>query len=302
MIHAPRRMTWLEALILGLIEGLTEYLPVSSTGHLILAQRFMGIGLEGRDKAAADCFAICIQAGAILAVLGLYWPRVRQMLAGLLGKDPAGLRLVIAILCGFLPAAVIGILANDWIEAKLYGLKPIIGALLVGGIAILLVDRWMKRGGGGRGCDLIEITWKMALVVGFMQCLAMWPGTSRSLMTILGGILVGLRLAAAVEFSFLLGVLTLTAATAKKAVWPIEGFGDRYDSAFGGTLLMWDDYGLVPLIVGVAAATLAAAFAVKWMVGYLNRRGLGVFGWYRLALSVVMTLLVLTDFHGFASA
>ncbi len=301
MVHAPGHMTWLEALILGLVEGLTEYLPVSSTGHLILAQRFMGIGLEGRDKAAADCFAICIQAGAILAVLGLYWPRVRQMFAGLVGKDRTGLKLVVAMICGFLPAAVIGILANDWIEAQLYGLKPIIGALFVGGVAILLVDRWMKKGGGDRGVDLVEMTWKMALVVGFMQCLAMWPGTSRSLMTILGGILVGLRLAAAVEFSFLLGVVTLTAATAKKAVWPIEGFGERYDSAFGGALLMWDDYGLVPLLAGVAAATLAAAFAVKWMVGYLNRRGLGVFGWYRLALALVMTVLVLTDFHGFAS-
>ena len=121
-------MNWLQAFILGIVEGLTEYLPVSSTGHLIVVQRFMGIGLEGKDKAAADCFAICIQAGAIMAVLGLYWPRVKQMILGVLGKDAAGLRLAIALVAGFLPAAVIGLAANDWIEARLFGLKPVVAA------------------------------------------------------------------------------------------------------------------------------------------------------------------------------
>lgn len=290
------------AFILGIIEGLTEYLPVSSTGHLIVAQRFMGIGLEGKDKAAADCFAICVQAGAIMAVLGLYWPRVRQMILGVLGKDSEGLKLAIALIVGFLPAAVIGLAANDWIEERLFGLKPVVAAWLVGGVAILFVDRWMKRGGGSKGVELAEITVKMALVIGFAQCVAMWPGTSRSLMTILGGLLIGLRLSAAVEFSFLLGVVTLGAATAKKAVWKIEGFGEKYDTWGGGSLLMWDEYGLGPLLVGVIAATVSAAFAVKWMVGYLNRRGLGVFGWYRIAAGIVVGILILTDFHGFASA
>ncbi len=295
-------MNPLEAFLLGVIEGVTEYLPVSSTGHLIVAQRFMGIGLEGEDKQAADCFAICIQAGAILAVLGLYWPRVMQMLRGLVGKDAEGLKLVGAMVAGFLPAAVIGIAANDWIEARLFGLKPVVGAWLVGGVGILFVDRWMKRGGGTRGRELAEITWKMALVIGFAQCVAMWPGTSRSLMTIIGGVLVGLRLAAAVEFSFLLGVVTLTAATAKKAVWPIEGLAERYDSTFGGALLMWDHYGLLPLLIGVVAATVSAALAVKWMVAYLNRRGLGVFGWYRIAVGIGVGILIFSDFHGFGSA
>ncbi len=295
-------MNWIEALILGIVEGLTEYLPVSSTGHLIVTQRFMSIGLEGRDKAAADCFAICIQAGAILAVLGLYWPRVRQMFMGLSGRDKEGLNLLFALVAGFLPAAVIGVLANDWIEARLFGLKPVVAALFVGGVAILFVDRWMKKGGGAAGVELSKITLKMAFLIGLAQCVAMWPGTSRSLMTILGGVLIGLRLSAAVEFSFLLGVVTLTAATAKKAVWPLGGFGERYDSAFGGALLMWDDYGLVPLVVGVVAATVAAALAVKWMVGYLNRHGLGVFGYYRIALALVMAGMIASDFHGFGGA
>ena len=295
-------MNWLQAFILGIVEGLTEYLPVSSTGHLIVVQRFMGIGLEGKDKAAADCFAICIQAGAIMAVLGLYWPRVKQMILGVLGKDAAGLRLTIALVAGFLPAAVIGLAANDWIEARLFGLKPVVAAWLIGGVAILFVDRWMKRGGGSKGVELAEITVKMAVIIGFAQCVAMWPGTSRSLMTILGGLLIGLRLSAAVEFSFLLGVVTLGAATAKKAVWKIEGIGEKYDTWGGGALLMWDEYGLIPLLVGIIAATVSAAMAVKWMVGYLNRKGLGVFGWYRIAAGIGVGILILTDFHGFASA
>ena len=135
-----------------------------------------------------------------------------------------------------------------------------------------------------------------------LQVGSQWPGTSRSLMTILGGVLVGLRLSAAVEFSFLLGVLTLTAATAKKAVWPIEGLDARYDALFGGALLMWDDYGLVPLLVGVVAATVSAALAVKWMVAYLNRRGLGVFGWYRLVAGVAVGALILADPGRFGGA
>jgi undecaprenyl-diphosphatase len=290
-------MNWWQALVLGVIEGITEYLPVSSTGHLIVAQRMMGIGI-GEDKAAADCFAICIQGGAIAAVLGLYWPRVSQMFRGLLGRDAEGLKLVVAVMAGFLPAAVIGLLANDWIEAKLFHFKWIAVAWFVGGVAILVVDRWMKKGGGAKGVELAEITLKMALFIGFAQCLAMWPGTSRSLMTIIGGLLIGLRLSAAVEFSFLLGLVTLTAATAKKAVWPVTGLAERYDAKFGGTLLMWDTYGPVPLLVGVIAATVSAALAVKWMVGYLNRRGLGVFGWYRIGAAIVAAIMISTNFLG----
>lgn len=293
-------MNWWQALILGVIEGITEYLPVSSTGHLIVAQRMMLGNLSGQEKAAADCFAICIQGGAIAAVLGLYFPRVRQMFLGLLGKDKQGLHLVFGILAGFLPAAVIGLLANDWIEEKLFHFKWIALAWFLGGIGILAVDRWMKKGGGAKGVELAEITVKMAFLIGLMQCIAMWPGTSRSLMTIIGGVLVGLRLSAAVEFSFLLGLVTLGAATAKKAVWPVHEIAGKYDQKFGGALLMWDTYGLVPLLIGVIAATVSAAVAVKWMVSYLNRKGLGIFGYYRIMAAVVAAALIATNFHGLA--
>jgi undecaprenyl-diphosphatase len=293
-------MNWWQALVLGIIEGITEYLPVSSTGHLIVAQRMMLGNLTGQEKAAADCFAICIQGGAIAAVLGLYFPRVRQMIMGLLGRDQEGLKLIFAILAGFLPAAIIGYLANDWIEEKLFLFKWVALAWFTGGLAILAVDRWMKKGGGAKGVELADITIKMALFVGFAQCFAMWPGTSRSLMTIIGGLLVGLRLSAAVEFSFLLGLVTLGAATAKKAVWPVHHIAEKYDHKLGGTLLMWDTYGPVPLLIGVIAAAISAAIAVKWMVSYLNRRGLGVFGWYRIAIAVIAAVMIATNAFGLA--
>ncbi|MCF7734206.1 MAG: undecaprenyl-diphosphate phosphatase [Akkermansiaceae bacterium] len=286
--------TW-QALILGVIEGITEYLPVSSTGHLVVAQQLMGVGTENTPgaKAAADTFAICIQGGAILAVLGLYLPRVLQMIRGVLGQDRDGFRLAMSILVGFLPAAVLGLLLNDWIEAHLFSLWPIIFAWVVGGVAILATAWWRKRNPApGGGMELLEMTWKMAVIIGFMQCVAMWPGTSRSLMTIVGGILMGLTVRAAVEYSFLLGVLTLTAATAKKAVWKVDAVAD-YDQWLGGARLMWDSYGALPTVVGLAAAAISAAIAVKWLVSYLQSHGLSIFGWYRIALGLVIGGLVL---------
>jgi undecaprenyl-diphosphatase len=283
-----------QAFLLGVIEGITEYLPISSTGHLLVAQHLMGIGVKtALDKAAADTFAICIQGGAILAVVGLYYKRVLQMIRGVLGQDAEGLRLAISIVIGFLPAAVIGMAANDWIEEKLFGMWPVVFAWVFGGVMILAATWWTKRNGkSGEGMELLELTWKMALVIGFMQCVAMWPGTSRSLMTIVGGLLVGLSVRAAVEYSFLLGVLTLTAATAKKAVWKVHDLDAAYDVWFGGAKLMWDHYGALPLIVGVVAATVSAAFAVKWLVSYLQSHGLAVFGWYRIIVGTIIGGLV----------
>lgn len=285
-----------QAFILGVIEGITEYLPVSSTGHLVLAQRLMGIGTESEEaKLAADAFAICIQGGAILAVLGLYYKRVLQMIRGVFGKDLEGLRLAINILAGFIPAAVLGLMFNDVIEANLFSMWPIIFALVVGGIAIIIVSGIRRKhppAGGAK--DLIALTWKMALIIGLLQCVAMWPGTSRSLMTIMGGLLVGLSIRAAVEYSFLLGVLTLTAATAKKAVWGIEGAGVEYEAWFGGTMLMWDSYGGLSFLIGIVAAAISAALAVKWLVTYLQSHGLALFGWYRIAVGLLIAGLVVT--------
>lgn len=284
-----------QSIVLGVIEGVTEFLPVSSTGHLIVAERMMGIGtLSATDKEAADAFAVCIQGGAILAVLGLYWKRVVQMIRGLVGQDPEGLRLAINIVAGFLPALVLGVLLNKWIKAHLFGMWPVIAAWIIGGLGILAVTAWRKRRpavSGGR--ELGELTLKMAVLIGLLQCVAMCPGTSRSLMTICGGLLVGLSVRAAVEYSFLLGVLTLTAATAKDAVDKVKGLDPAYDVLFGGTKLMLHEFGAVNLLAGGLAAMVAAALSVKWLVSYLQRHGLSVFGYYRILVGAVVAFLIL---------
>jgi undecaprenyl-diphosphatase len=269
----PPEMTLLQVVILGVIEGLTEYLPVSSTGHLILAQRAMG--MESSD--AANAYAICIQVGAIGAVLLLYFGRVRQMFRSLLGLDKQGSRITLNILVAFLPAAVLGLLFDDVIGNLLFGVKPVIAAWVVGGVAILAVARWQKRSSHS-GLALEDLTWKMALIIGFAQSLALWPGTSRSLATIVSGVLVGLSLPAAVEFSFLLGMITLSAATAYK--------GLQHGSA------MIDAFGWTHLTIGLIVATVSALVAVKWMVAYLNHHGLAIFGYYRLLLGAAVGGLV----------
>jgi undecaprenyl-diphosphatase len=277
-----------QAVVLGVVEGLTEYLPVSSTGHLLLAERVLGIGSasgaslerDQRLKEASDAYTICIQIGAILAVLGLYFRRVRQMLCGLVGRDDEGRRMLINVLAGFLPAAVIGLLFNKLIKAYLFGLWPVVVAWLAGGLAILIVSRWNRScNREAPGLSLDELGWRMALIIGFAQCVAMWPGVSRSLATIVGGLLVGLSLSAAVEFSFLLGLITLSAATA-------------YDTLKHGQLML-QTFDALSLAVGVIVALIAALLSVKWMVAYLNRHGLALFGYYRVVLALATGALLI---------
>jgi undecaprenyl-diphosphatase len=284
-----------QAFILGVIEGITEYLPISSTGHLIVAQRLMGIGTGGpQAKEAADAFAVCIQGGAILAVLGLYSKRVIQMIRGVLGMDAEGLKLAIAIVAGFMPAAVLGVLLSHWIKAHLFNMATVSITWIVGGIAILAVARWRKKNPVQKeGLELKDLTWQLALMIGLLQCVALCPGTSRSLMTICGGLLVGLSIRAAVEYSFLLGVLTLTAATAKDAVGKVKDLDPVYNSFFGGTKLMLHEYNAMTMLIGIVAAAVSAAIAVKWLVSYLQSHGLSVFGWYRIALGLIIGSLIL---------
>lgn len=279
-------MTIGQAVVLGVVEGLTEYLPVSSTGHLLLAERLMGIGHsksaseeeKKRIKNAANAYAICIQAGAIIAVLGLYFRRVKQMLRGMRGRDPEGSRLFANVVAGFMPAAIIGLMFNELIKSYLFGLWPVVVAWFVGGVAIIAVS-WRNRKGHTQvhpRLSLNEMTWRMALIIGFAQCIAMWPGVSRSLVTIVGGMLVGLSLSAAVEYSFLLGVVTLGAATA-------------YDTLKQGQVML-ETFDALPIAVGLLFAFISAVVSVKWMVAYLNRHGLAIFGYYRVALALVTTV------------
>ena len=268
-------MSWLDALVLGLVEGLTEYLPVSSTGHLLLAMRALGIP----PGDGADAYAICIQAGAIVAVLGLYRARVAEMVQGVVGRSREGLRLAVNLAVAFVPAAVLGLLFQSAIREHLFGLWPITIAWALGGVVILLLPHGGRGRTPGEGLELEAMTAKHALVIGLMQCLALLPGTSRSLVTILGGRLAGLSLRASVEFSFLLGVLTLLAATV-------------YEAWRGGAAML-TEFGAAPIALGFIVAWASAALSVKWLVTWLNRHGLAIFGVYRLVLAAVVASLLL---------
>ncbi len=265
-------MDLIQALILGLVEGITEYLPVSSTGHLLIAQHLLGI----EENEVSHAYAIAIQAGAILAVLGLYRERVEQMLRGLVGRNADGLNLAVCVVVAFLPAAVLGLLFDKKIEQHLFGVMPVVVAWVVGAALILALSGWIRRHREGK--DLLAIEWRGALIIGIAQAIAMWPGTSRSLVTILGGLAVGLSMPAAVEFAFLLGLLTLAAATGYKGL----KLGDGMVAA----------YGLPALLAGFAMAWVSAALAVKWMVAWLNKHGLALFAWWRLVAAALALLLV----------
>ncbi|QHI70965.1 undecaprenyl-diphosphate phosphatase [Tichowtungia aerotolerans] len=279
-------MTLPQAMILGIIEGLTEYLPVSSTGHLILAAEAMGLGGFAHDEnnelihgplgpimapnPAVNAFNIVIQIGAILAVTGIYFKRIKEMSLGLIGKNKDGQKLLINLIAAFIPAAVFGLLFEGIIERYLFSPLTVAIALAVGGIAMLATVKLYKRD-NKHVRDIHDITIWCALIIGMVQCLAMWPGISRSMATILAGLCVGLSMTAAAEFSFLLALPTLGAATVYK------------------TITQWDalasTVGLDSLITGIFISTIVAAFSVKFLIHHLTRHGLGPFGVYRIALA-----------------
>ncbi|MDX2131214.1 MAG: undecaprenyl-diphosphate phosphatase [Planctomycetota bacterium] len=275
-----------DAIVLGLVEGITEYLPVSSTGHLILASSLLGLNTPERES-AVNAFTIVVQGGAILAVLGLYWDNVWKMAKGAIGRDNSGFRLLVNLVVAFIPAAVLGKLLDDHIERVLFHPVPVLLALGVGGVFMIvlhlrLAGRWGPPVPSLARKELADLTLTEALIIGLLQCVAMWPGTSRSMMTISGGLLVGLKPKAAAEFSFLLGLPTLTAAT-------LYVLGkDLYTANSTGAPSMFDTLGWLPIAVGIGVATVSAALAVRWLVGFLARRGLAAFGWYRLALCAVL--------------
>jgi len=263
-------LSTLDAVILGIVEGITEYLPVSSTGHLVVVQCWLGLGdAAGRD--AADTFAIAIQIGAILAVVLLYRARIVSMLNGIAGRDPEGRRVLGLLVTSFLPAAALGAAFGDAIKDELFSPGPVVIAWVVGGVFLLV---WKPR---RDGTTLGQLSTRGAIVIGFAQALALWPGVSRSLVTIAAAVLVGLSLSAALEYSFLLGLATLSAATV-------------FDLAKNGGQLV-DDYGVARPLLGIVIAFVTAAAAVRWLVGYLNERPLSHFGWYRLVAAGVTLAL-----------
>jgi len=300
-------LSYTDAIILGVVEGITEYLPVSSTGHLILTNAILGLDADTpiRDKngafilvdddetegvrpytigEAAYAYVIVIQAGAIAAVVLLYWQTILEILLGCLGKNPRGRKLAINLICAFIPAAIAGLLLNDWIESALgNNIKAVAGALVVGAVVMLVVEKWRKHGQKGAidpedGRGIHDLSIRQSVMIGLFQCFAMWPGTSRSMATIVGGYLAGLSPKHAAEFSFLLGLITLSAASGYKML----SDGSKMVSALE----------LGPVLVGCLVAFVSAALAVKWLVSYLSKHGLALFAWYRIALAIAVFMVL----------
>jgi undecaprenyl-diphosphatase len=295
-----------DALVLGLIEGITEYLPISSTGHLIIANHALRLDSEtplndaqGRPlwykvpsarhpqgepltlKLAADTYCVVIQFGAIAAVALLYWPQLLSVCFGLLGRDPAGLRLLRNLLVAFLPAAVAGLLLDRWIDRHLFSVAAVVTAQISGAVLMIAAERWRRKYATSANLVLnpSDLPASRALGIGLMQCLALWPGTSRSMTTIVGGYFAGFEPPRAAEFSFLLGFVTLSAATLYKGC------------ASGGAMIAV--FGWSHVLLGIAVATVSAALAVRFLVSYLTRHGLAVFAWYRLAMAALLSALYL---------
>lgn len=284
-----------DAIVLGLVEGVTEFLPVSSTGHLIITNAVLGldsdapVAVPGGEsvplKQAADTYAVVIQAGAIMAVVILHWGRLLGILRGLLGRDPAGLRLLRNIVLACIPPAAAALAFKGFIKDHLFSVPTVALALVVGAILMLVVEHRRKRAEArtpektSADPDPANLSVRQSLFIGIAQCLALWPGMSRSMVTMVAGQLAGLRPARAAEFSFLVGLPLLTAAAAKDAL----DDGAAVVAAFG-----WSN-----VLVGMMVAAVSAAIAVKCFVGYLSRHGFAAFAWYRIALAAVLIVTLI---------
>jgi undecaprenyl-diphosphatase len=277
---AANELTVPKAIVLGVVEGVTEYLPISSTGHLTVTEQLLDVGQTDATRDVTKSYTVIIQIGAIFAVIGLYWRRLVEMLRGIAGRSTTGRRTFLALALAFLPAAAFGVLLGDPIQEHLFGTGPVAAAWIVGGIAILVFVRAFRRPPDA-GLRLEEMGARQAIVIGLAQALALWPGVSRSLVTIVAALLVGLALPAAVEFSFLLGLATLGAAS-------------LYEIAKHGSEVI-DTFGWVSPVVGIIAAFVAAVIAIKWLVDYLNHHDLSIFGYYRIAVGLLALVLIATN-------
>lgn len=248
-------MTLLQTLILAIVEGLTEYLPISSTGHMIIASSLMGI----EESPFVKLFTVNVQLGAILAVLVLYFRRFFQ-----------SFDFYFKLLVAFLPAVVLGLLLNDLIDSLLESVTTVAISLLVGGVILLFVDRWFQKN------EERMITYPKAFTIGLFQCISMIPGVSRSAATIVGGMAQGLSRKQAAEFSFFLAVPTMFAASAKK----------MYDFYKDGLTLSSAD--IQSLAIGNAVAFVVAMLAIRFFIGFLTKYGFRAFGWYRIVVGLLI--------------
>ena len=254
-MHTPLLLV----VLLGIVEGLTEFIPVSSTGHLVLASALMGL------PAASTTFDIVIQLGAILAVVVAYRDRFAGVLAGLARRDPAAIRFARNVLLGFLPAALVGAVAYSAIRRMLEQPVIVAVALIAGGAAILLIERLVPKPQVTH--EVEAMPWRTALGIGIVQCLSMIPGVSRSGATIMGALTLGVDRRVAAEYSFFLAIPTMCGATAL-ALWK-----SRHELG---------DAALTEIAIGFAVSFVVALVVIRWFVGIVSRHGFAPFGWYRI--------------------
>jgi undecaprenyl-diphosphatase len=257
-------MSILETIIIAIVEGLTEFLPVSSTGHMIIAQSILGVPSTEFVKA----FTVIIQFGAILSVLVLYWNRFLQ-----------SWNFYLKLLIGFLPAAVFGLIFSDKIDELLENVQVVAVTLILGGMVMLFMDKWFNKPKVAQ-----EITPKNALIIGFFQCIAMIPGVSRSMSTIFGGMAQGLNRKNAAEFSFFLAVPTMAAASGYKLL--------KFFMEPEGVDILTNNLGT--LLLGNVVAFIVALLAIKFFIGFVTKYGFRWFGWYRILLGGLILALTLT--------
>lgn len=261
-----------QAIFLGVVEGVTEFLPVSSTGHLIIAGQLIGF-----TGTTADVFEVVIQLGAILAICVLYARKLLGVAFGLT-SDPAARRFALAIIIAFLPAAVLGLLLHDFIKTVLFSPTIVSISLVLGGIAILAIERWKPA---TKIMEVENLTPMTSVKIGFFQCLAMIPGVSRSGATILGALLLGVERKTAAEFSFFLAIPTMLGASALD-LWKARD-------------VLNPDDGMI-IAIGFIVSFISAIIVVRWLVNFISHHGFGIFGWYR----IVFGLLYGTYYIGFA--
>jgi len=251
-------------ILLGIVEGVTEFLPVSSTGHLILAGRLFGL------PQADATFDIVIQLGAILAVVVLFWGRFMKVLHGLLRRDPGAMHFTRNVLLGFLPSAVVGALAYGAIRGVLEApvIAPIVVslALIIGGIVILVIERLSKS---VTTMSVEAMSWRTALGIGIVQCISMIPGVSRSGATIMGALMLGVDRETAAEYSFFLAIPTMLGATTLALYKGRHELGDAH---------------LTAIAIGFVVSFLVALLVIRWFVAFVGRHGFAPFAWYRIII------------------
>ncbi len=269
-------LTIFEAIIIAIVEGLTEFLPVSSTGHMIIAQNVLGV----ESTPFVTAFTVIIQFGAILSVICLYWKRFFYPNAERAGVTywRAMFDFYARLVVGVLPAVVLGLAFNDAIEANFGNVQLVAWMLIVGGVFMLFCDRIFNK-----GSEETRLTYKRAFIIGLVQCISMIPGVSRSMATIVGGMSQRLTRKAAAEFSFFLAVPTMFGATCLETYKMIS---------YGSGSLLTQGNNLETLLVGSAVAFVVAVLAIKFFISYVTKYGFKAFGWYRIVVGGVILLML----------